>query len=955
MSGTAKTIIRDQKENKENIQENKDEKFLELLDKIRAGEKLTIDEANFLADMSLKAKQEAVNTDTGSGLNANITDPDKPYKPDGSAKKVQGQEYEPGKAPEGLPNGQEPLKTSEYAEGSWLQKQFANPEFAKDAGLIKLVRNVYNELGGQEDPDFADKILGAMAAGKNEDKSFSDVIRPFASELIDKLGRDKVKDVVRGLRDNYDGETFGRIKKTAQYLTHKEQYADSRLASAEQKVADALTQNKEHDDEAAMKAAKRFANGAGDMLSRVTAGGQDYDKALKSLYNNAGTAFEKGGKHLDAVLKTLDKAQQADHDKQFWIDYFKENPDTKLKVMANRNTTDKAMLLVTAFNEAHPQGQAFPLIKQGDVRNFLDGRLEGNGPMPDIEFTNLDSKSTDATGEVSRNQKWVERYKQMFTTGDTRYAFQDKSLNKLVDRDENGFVTETNRDVKHHYPNLRKSPDSMYRTLADMFKKYDTDTLKAFAGDGPISDGSPMSMTYKKLMDKWGDDARQLFRDTVNYSDYIGNDVTGDDKGIITPDYLRSLSKKFEDIRKLNKGKLLTDIIKNGDLGEAFGKIHSGMKPEERLPLLQAFDSLNRYKLGARRSMDLDALREDLDTNITAIQNAVGSGNFGDLADKVPQDKAADILSTLRDVRKIISTGKEKEAMAKELTGGEKVTELSEMQTLAEAYPDQYEDLISDLADATAEYKAAKDAHADFDVVNMWRDKVHDLINQKSRFETFKAPVLAEAESSGLPYHEIAEKYNKESDEDYMNNLLAEYDVMQNLKDLAGGKKLGNTNVKAEVLAEMLDKVAGVDSRLSDWRDTLSNWSKPVSLKMLTGSQQTAKDLLNWTPEMFSAYNTNKGLFDTEKSDIGRNRVTYGQRKSRNGMANADADAADEFIKNYEMAKYVGDEDKVKEMEDQALAENAAAKDPYTLHTKTEKRLEEAGDTLKNLLEALGN
>ena len=953
MSGTAKTIIRNQGEIKENVQENANEKLLALLDKIRSGKRLTIDEAEFLGSMSAQAKQDALGN--GESTGANLSGPTHEYKPDGSAKKVEAHEIDdPGSHPQGLPNSSQGVSYTKYAEDSHLHKLFANPKFARDAGLIKLVKNNYNNLHGQDNPEFADKILAAMTEGKNKDLSFTEAMRDYTKEIMDVVGKDKVRDVLKGLQDSYNSETFGRIKKVMQYLTHKDQYAESRLASAEEKVAKAM-QNGTEDEEARAKAAKQFANGsAGDELSRITAGGQDIDKALKSLYANASTAFAKGGDHLKAQLKTLERAQQADHDKQFWLDYFKEHPDTTFKNMANGNTANRGLLMLTAFNEANPNGKAFPLVKHGDVRNFLDALAESGFKIPETEFTNLSTKNTDATDDIQRNQKWIDRYNNMFRTGDARYVFQDKTLNKITDRDDNGFVTERTRDPHHAYPNIRTSPTSMYKVLARMFKDYDTDALSDFAGEGIISDGSPLSGTAKLLMDKWGDDhPRQLFRDVVNYSNYIGNDVLGDDKGIITPEYLRSLSKKFKDIRGLNKGKLLMDAIKGGNIGDVFGKIHSKMDPSQRLNLLKAFDSLNRYKLSSAGGLNLPALREDLDTNILAIKNAINSSDFAGLEDKVPQDKASGILEALENVRKLISTNKEKEAMAKELTGGKKATELNDMQTLAEKYPDEYNDLISDLADATSEYKLAKDSHADFDIVNILRDKVHDLINQKSRFETFKAPIYQESESTGVPYHELLDKYNQESDEDYINNLLAEFDVQQSLKDLAGGKKLGNSAVKAEVLSEMLDKVADIDPRLADWRDKLMNWSRPLSTKYLTDSQNVAKELLNWTPEMFSAYHNNEGLFNTDKADVAHNRVNYGQGKSRSGVAGADRDAADDFIKNYEAAKYVNDADKVSDMEGSAAAENAGAKDSYTLHDKTKDRLNDAGETLKNLLNAL--
>ena len=92
MSGTAKTIIRNQGEIKENVQENANEKLLALLDKIRSGKRLTIDEAEFLGSMSAQAKQDALGN--GESTGANLSGPTHEYKPDGSAKKVEAHEID---------------------------------------------------------------------------------------------------------------------------------------------------------------------------------------------------------------------------------------------------------------------------------------------------------------------------------------------------------------------------------------------------------------------------------------------------------------------------------------------------------------------------------------------------------------------------------------------------------------------------------------------------------------------------------------------------------------------------------------------------------------------------------------------------------------------------------------------------------------------------------------------
>jgi len=866
---------------------------------------------------------------------------------------------------------------------------YADLDKAKDAGFIKQVDNNINRLAGKNnDTEFANKVIDELLRSKNAGKSFtSSLSTKTLQELAKRFPNTKTKEgktinnikpVLDGLKDTYDHKSFGRLKSSLNMINSKGNTAKSRLARENERVNETTGTEKGAQEATARSVrpgslAKREGVTAFD---KAFAGGTEADAAKKALAQDVNAydeAFSKDPELAKQVRQSVSDAQKAKYTVEDWIEYFENHPGVRFHNQANVRTVNNGVLLLTAINpEMDVNGNVamtditrdkkgninssgktketlldgvvmdkFPLIREADVTNFLQA-LQQVDPVvrPEIktEFTNLGTKATDATEDSSRNKKWAERFDRMFNTGDKFYVYADPRLSKKTVRDENGIVTEYDRDPKKASgPSLRS---------ADYFNQ-----LSGILRGKDNLDDINVSELYDLIRalhdDTAAKKAKDLYYDVSELNNTFGPVLS---KDTIDPSTLRSFAGKFNRLRKLNPNMSLTDIFNKGDVSDVFGvKIHPkfvGNDKFGRTDLLKAALKLAKYKKQvAKEGIDFDALRSDLDDNIRAYKNSVDSNDFSNLPEGVNAGLAKEALDTLNTIRSYVDTPAEREAKLRgQLVG---TPDASGLKSLADEAPEEFERAEAEYKNAMNEYALAKqNKDTDFDVLNMLRKDVEETRSKMKYLKDTKVDILKRAEELGKPYHEVLDDYlHPDWDEDDMElniqKMLNEYDLMDELKASAGGN-IHNSNVKANAIAEALDKLSGVDPRFEKWRDTLNNWSRPVAASQIMSSPDTAKQYLDMTPAEWSAYNTNKGFFDSDIEQKRRNTTLTGQRKSAKGIAGADTIALNKLAQDLQRMDYTDDTAGKKALYDKLQAENARTADPYTRDKDIDERLANA-------------
>lgn len=833
----------------------------------------------------------------------------------------------------------------DISEGS-KNALYAGLDKAKDAGFIRQVENNINRLAGKDnDTEFANKVIDELLKSKNVGKDFtSSLSTKTLQELAKRFSNTKdVKAVLDGLKETYDHESFGRLKSSLNMINSKGNSAKSRLAREVERVNETKGTEKGAQEATArsVKPGSLAKREGVTEFDKAFAGGTEADAALKALAQDVNAydeAFSKDPELAKMVRQSVSDAQKAKYTVEDWLKYFEEHPDVRFHNQANMRTVNNGVLNLTAINkdaDGKESMEAFPLIREADVTNFLQA-LQQSKVKPEIntEFTNLNTKNTDATEDSSRNQKWIERFNRMFKTGDKFGVYADPTLKKKTVRDENGFVTEYGRDPKKASGNPLRMSD-YFNQLADIMK------------DPKNSVPNLVELITAQHGKDAATKAKNLYNDVTELNSVFGPVLTGDN---IDPSTLRSFAGKFNRLRRDNPNMSLTDIFNKGDVSDVFGiKVHpkfTGNDKFSRLDLLKAALKLAKYKKdAAKEGIDFDALRSDLDDNIKAYKNGVTSGDFSSLPEGVDADIANEVLDTLGTVRSYIDTPAEREAKLRGMFVN--APNKDDLKSLADEAPEEYEKAVADYKNAMNEYAIAKQNEGtDFDVLNMLRKDVEEKRSKADYLKNTKVDILKRAEELGKPYEEVLNDYlHPDWDEDDMElniqKMLAEYDLMDELKASAGGN-IHNSNVKATAIANALDKLSGVDPRFEKWRDKLNNWSRPVAASQLMSSVDTAKQYLDMTPAEWSAYNTNKGFFDSDVEQKRRNTTLTGQRKSAKGIAGADTVALDKLAKNLQLMDYTGDTAGKQRLYDKLQAENAKAADPYTRDKDIDERLANA-------------
>ena len=844
---------------------------------------------------------------------------------------------------------------------------YADLDKAKDAGFIKMVDNNINRLAGKNnDVDFANKVIDELLRSKNQGKKFtSSLSTNTLQELAKRFPNTKtkegktinnVKPVLDGLKETYDHESFGRLKSSLNMINSKGNSAKSRLAREIERVNE-TTGTEKGAQEATARSVKpgSLAKREGiTAFDKAFAGGTEADAAKKALVQDVNAYDEAFSKDPDLVEKSkqyVSDAQKPTYSVEDWLKYFEEHPGVRFHNQANVRTVNNGVLNLTAINKdanGKESMEAMHLIKEADVTNFLQA-LQQSKIKPEIktEFTNLNTKNTDATEDSSRNQKYVERFNRMFKTGDKFGVYADPKLSKKTVRDENGFVTEYDRDPKKASgPSLRGA--DYFNQLAGILR-----------GKDNLED-IDASELYNLVRAQHGDTAakkaKDLYYDVSELNNTFGPILS---KDTIDPSTLRSFAGKFNRLRKLNPNMSLTDIFNKGDVSDVFGvKVHpkfgTGIDIEDknkgtittlsRPALLRAALKLAQYKKNAaKEGLPFDKLRAFLDEQIPRYNNVVDHPEA--LPDGMGLEHAKDVLERIRGDRDFINTPAEREAKLRgQLVG---TPDAGNLKSLADEAPEEFERAEAEYKNAMNEYALAKqNKDTDFDVLNMLRKDVEETRSKMEYLKNTKVDILKRAEELGKPYQEVLDDYlHPDWDEDDMElniqKMLNEYDLMDTMKEALGGNP-HNNNVIANRIGEDFDVAATKDPSFKDWRDKVRSWARPVAASQLMSSADTAKQYLGITPEEWSAYNTNKGFFDSDVEQKRRNTTLTGQRKSAKGIAGADTVALNKLAKDLQYMDYTGDTAGKKALYDRLQAENARATDPYTRDKDIDERLANA-------------
>lgn len=859
---------------------------------------------------------------------------------------------------------------------SILPTLFKDAKAAKDKGYIKQIRNLYNILAGEKkDNAYANKIISDLYDAKNSGKyeKFDDYFLSDKNRLVDMIkhfGQEAVRGDISKLMENiWNKQEFGKTKRRMATLTSKERMTANRVANEMEKLKKASTDKEYANSEATAASVQPKYLARRENLNdfdKLTAHGTNEDAALKAVLMDAPNVLESNVKNNEDLRDILKEAQQADHSVDFWLDMFENTPGLRIVSPISDYTINHSLLPFIAYDDKHPEGIPFKLFKGVDVYNFVKAaNMSQNTPKIKGVYTDVKTKTKDATDEVNKAKKYEDRFNEMILRGNPKYLFQDPKFDKIIDRDENGFVTEYDRDKKPAKA-PRPHDDNYFKRLANIWQKLTPETAAEFYGENDPTDGTDLSMLYKSLRDSLGDKsadkARSLYRDIRDLGDLT--EGTFFDKDTVNPGILRSLSHVIGKLRGDNTAVKLSDIPFDRDrFKDATGiEVHPKFGGN-LVDLLGAALKINNYKRNAlnNKPFDVAELRGDLDANIKAVQDAIEAKDFSKLGKDIDADAANEILSDLNLAREFMDTDQErKDRISKEINAPDTKHKLSDLKSLAEEAPEEYERALADYQDAELELEAAKKAKADFDVINMLRNKMQELRSKAEYLKNTKVDIQKRAEETGKPYQDVLKDYLsadwEEDDDTFINRLSANYDLMDRLKEAAGGQNPNKENVKFNTIAEILDKLAGVSPTLADWRDRLSAYEgRPMAVSALLKSQKSASDMLGLTPKQWAAWVNNKEAFDTDTSDKRRNTIYTDKPKSANGIAGADTLDRNAFAKQLQDLDYTNPAGKA-DLYNKIAKENEALGDNrYKKHEEAKQRLENASNELDSILKGLQN
>lgn len=881
MSGIAKTIVRDQAEKKENIQGDYNEKIAALLDKLRSGEKLTIDEAQFLSALSVQAKQDA---ESSSGVNSNIAGPEREYKPDGSAKKVDA-----APLPEADDTNPKAEPNSPITVGSANSEHKGHIE-KKKPGNVKTILDNDDLLGylvykvAQAKSNGAKLTGGQYGLNKGDYNVILEAIKKAHPEANSSEIKESFQKCNNWLISQYAKmqspedtvEAFKRFSERPKIL------AEKRAARAEENLDKALSAAEEGSDkDKATASSKSFANRQNKTdLYRMTSGdkNQEVKQALRNATQNVDTvANMMKNNRLNSLL---DAAKQGDYSKESWEELLKAHPNLSLRFNPQRKMLDDSTLrFVASYNDENPvegaeKEKAFSLLTSNDIKNFLSALAGKHVPRNYVTDTGVDD---------SAGREVKDRIEQAISHADP--AFLNTSRKRMYDWDPaTGSFVETADFAKKNNKDLSQIDvdDSYIDHVVNALKLNKDGALSRFISGEDLNDTNPIVPEYQIVKNRLGNTGgaekfKKLLSDIADFNSFTTGDVDKStfDYDPFTVRMLRNKFKKLRDDNKLPADASLKDLFEYGDaisllplldvlpdslitvdaskspdayrevLEKTLGKtVAPELDPKDYKDLLTGTLKMNKYRNSRAKDikglLDPSSVKQMLKYNIDEYRNMLDSNDFTRIPG-MDAAKARDVLGTLLDARDLLLTPTETEEM---LGSGtlDREEPLSLRDRLSDEDKEKFDQLTAkknDIAEELALHLKANEGKAgDDDETKLLRD---DLAKVR---------------------HEIAsldKSLDDASTDDYFNELYRKANFDAHLKELMN-KYPTKMKGALTILSKLGETYPDQFPDIQQYLDNIDEDKKPLTDNEIINSQKAAMDVLGMTPAEWAAVVNNKNI-----------------------------------------------------------------------------------------------
>lgn len=879
--------------------------------------------------------------------------------------------------------------TTNGADDGWSKEKLL--EYTKELKNVFNLLATDDEKQGDRTDTYPSDLLKRMSKAASKGLSFSEALPPAdRTEISDRVGKDKdkLKDILRKLNDVYKSDDFHQYKIQMDMITGKERRAESEANRAVNRIIEnvdldktaetgKLTANEEGSKADYNTSVRRLNNkGGASELERATAGGNKLSAAIRNAANKYALLAERG--LGEQVTKMLRSARDATKTPEEWAAIL-STPGVRFKNYVIPASIHNGIMSMSMFTDDNPNGTVLQL-NPADRKNFLEA-LQGIKGRPPIEtiYTNPRNKSIDVGEEASSNmaKKIKDRFDSMFATGDEAYVYADPSIKKFVDTMvlDNGtvFKTERERDKKEPKGASVRNNDNYYNHLANIIKNGSDSQLDEYLNDKPLT-ASKVSKDPDNIPDEFNpvydedqyirnnfgeesaDKARKLYKDIMDMQGTLSPDAAFD-KGMYTPGVLKMLGNKFKKLRENNPSMpFIKDILSSGDIGDILGKVHP---KADRLKVILGNLLTRDYINKNQEPIDWNSFGKAVDSNINKLQQAIESGEFGDLGEDMDKAAAEEILGYLNEAKDFTLTHKDIEGQAKDT----EKRSISGLQSLADMDPEalaEAERAVSIALDNLKEAEADNKESGDAEAVAYARKQLDEAKSKVNYLRDTKVDIAARAKETGKSYQEVLKDYiHPDWEEDDIDSIIAKYDLTDALKKRYGDNILGNNSQKSDHIADLLDKFADVypSLGLSGWRDRLANWTKPLTPTELYGpnsSYKLAKEAIpNLTPELWSAMVNNKELFSTDLADKRRNTTYKGMSKTQAGAAHTMEEVKDNLAKEIQNADYTGDKAGLSRKVEQAKDKLESTGNPYTKKDDIVEKTKDAANLLKNIMEGV--
>lgn len=848
-------------------------------------------------------------------------------------------------------------------------KNEVNPDKTDNAAILARqpddyveVKNLENLLKDSPEPGYASSLRNMVEEGKAAGKSFNTILsKDFGTKGIRKLYRmvggdqDKVSDILDYLETIYKNKKTTIEGDVQNALARKEERALKAGQRAEQRLKDALA-TKESPDELPSEdpstknysaSGKRFNNGPKTELQRVLSGdkNQQLNQAIKNVINTP-KAVEDLLK--DDSLNNLLESAKSQYSPDFWLNYFKDNPNLSFRITPSRDMMNNATLDFVGEREGHGNSaggeDSFHLRTGDDIKNFVTAmhqqselsalkrkamekfdksfksvRSDKNfAPVHTPQFNFVSDTGVDAQEDA----EFRARLGKMLETGDLRWMYQDPKKKVVTTWDPaTGLLTEEKiadaiKNKKEHkmgytiddnyYNHLLGAMNSDYATLQEALD---------YASGGP-KEGNYFEEMETGIRNKFGKDsadkAKQLFRDIFSFNNLLAGadniaklDGTMPLKqalvfGSVSPMLIKQLQNKFSGARKANPDKKsLNEILSSDDMYDILANqlgynIHKDLDPRWYTPLVTAASKINKYRKDRQkdiRSMvDPAELKKYLSSNSKRVKDALKSGKFSELGTDMDKESAEAVDKLIDDGLMLLANNNEIDS-AINRAAAHTTDDVDKMPTIADLQSDKYDSLSAELdvaKDELAGLIEANDGKYDTPEIKKYRDYVNSLSGELATMKYERMPIreLADEKYDGDYYTALQEYLNPTLGDD----LDSWYNQILAKKGFRSDLRALKANApdKISALMPLFHKLGetyhDAFPGIDDYVAKLDDYVEPLKLKDVLKSLNLSRALLGFTPDEFSAYTTNKELVGSDNQSRSLRRHLVGQGKSRGSM-----------------------------------------------------------------------